>query len=167
MRQGCQFLWKIDNWSQRAVEASSGRKTLIKSPPFYSGRYGYKMGLTLMPNGDGAGKTFWIFLRVFHYFLQFSSYGSLAVDCTLFSPAFRCDCTNIAVIEIMYCCCIQLYFELRIRWRLHDAILWRQTRFRLGRFRDSSDLIQKVSPISDMQNANFIDSVTRKGLTPP
>ncbi|XP_077969741.1 TNF receptor-associated factor 4-like isoform X1 [Styela clava] len=54
--QGCQLLWKVDNWAQRVVEANSGKKTILRSPPFYTGKYGYKLALTLMPNGDGKAK---------------------------------------------------------------------------------------------------------------
>lgn len=52
---GCQMLWKIDSWAQRVVDATSGKKTILRSPPFFTGKYGYKLALTLLPNGDGMG----------------------------------------------------------------------------------------------------------------
>lgn len=49
------MLWKIDEWSKRRSDAISGKKTVLRSPPFYTGKYEYKLALSLVPNGDGPG----------------------------------------------------------------------------------------------------------------
>lgn len=51
------FVWKIDHFSRRFEEAVSGKTPSIYSPPFYVGRFGYKVCVCLYPNGDGRGKT--------------------------------------------------------------------------------------------------------------
>lgn len=53
---GSQLLWKIDNYSQKFNEAKTGNKTTIFSPPFLTGRHGYKMALSACLFGDGKGK---------------------------------------------------------------------------------------------------------------
>ena len=50
------YLWKIDQYSRRFQEAVSGKTPSIYSPPFYVGRFGYKVCARLYPNGDGMGK---------------------------------------------------------------------------------------------------------------
>ena len=50
------YLWKIDQYSGRFQEALSGKTLSIYSPPFYVGRFGYKVCARLYPNGDGMGK---------------------------------------------------------------------------------------------------------------
>lgn len=50
------YIWKIDEWSKRVREARIGKTTSIYSPPFYVGRYGYKVCGRLYPCGDGIGK---------------------------------------------------------------------------------------------------------------
>ena len=50
------YLWKIDQYSRRFQEAVSGKTSSIYSPPFYVGRFGYKVCACLYPNGDGMGK---------------------------------------------------------------------------------------------------------------
>jgi len=50
------YLWKIDQYSRRFQEAFSGKTPSIYSPPFYVGRFGYKVCARLYPNGDGMGK---------------------------------------------------------------------------------------------------------------
>ena len=50
------YIWKIDQYSRRFQEAVSGRTPSIYSPPFYVGRFGYKVCTRLYPNGDGVGK---------------------------------------------------------------------------------------------------------------
>ena len=37
------YLWKIDQYSRRFQEAVSGKTSSIYSPPFYVGRFGYKV----------------------------------------------------------------------------------------------------------------------------
>ena len=50
------YIWKIDRYSQRFQEAVAGKTPSIYSPPFYIGRFGYKVCARLYPNGDGIGK---------------------------------------------------------------------------------------------------------------
>ena len=50
------YIWKIDHYSHRFQEAVSGKTLSIYSPPFYVGRFGYKVCARLYPNGDGIGK---------------------------------------------------------------------------------------------------------------
>ena len=50
------YIWKIDHYSHRFQEAVSGKTLSIYSPPFYIGRFGYKVCARLYPNGDGIGK---------------------------------------------------------------------------------------------------------------
>ncbi|KAL9953814.1 hypothetical protein ACROYT_G041280 [Oculina patagonica] len=50
------YVWKIDHYSRRFQESVSGRTPSIYSPPFYVGRFGYKVCARLYPNGDGIGK---------------------------------------------------------------------------------------------------------------
>jgi len=50
------YIWKIDHCSRRFQEAVSGKTLSIYSPPFYVGRFGYKVCARMYPNGDGIGK---------------------------------------------------------------------------------------------------------------
>ena len=50
------YVWKIDRYSHRFEEAVSRKTLSIYSPPFYVGRFGYKVCARLYPNGDGTGK---------------------------------------------------------------------------------------------------------------
>ena len=50
------YIWKIDRYSLRFQEAVAGKTPSIYSPPFYIGRFGYKVCARLYPNGDGIGK---------------------------------------------------------------------------------------------------------------
>ena len=50
------YIWKIDHYSRRFQEAVSGKTISIYSPPFYVGRFGYKVCARLYANGDGIGK---------------------------------------------------------------------------------------------------------------
>ena len=49
------FLWRIPEVARRKRDAIDGRITSIYSPPFYSGRNGYKMCIRAYLNGDGIG----------------------------------------------------------------------------------------------------------------
>ena len=51
------FLWRIPEMSRRRREAKEGKITSIYSPPFYTGRNGYKMCVRAYLNGDGQGYT--------------------------------------------------------------------------------------------------------------
>ena len=49
------FLWRIPDISRRRRDAIEERITSIYSPPFYTGRNGYKMCIRAYLNGDGIG----------------------------------------------------------------------------------------------------------------
>ena len=50
------FLWRIPEVHRKIRDAKMGRITSIYSPPFYTGRNGYKMCIRAYLNGDGAGE---------------------------------------------------------------------------------------------------------------
>ena len=50
------FLWRIPEVLRRIEDAKLGRITSIYSPPFYTGRNGYKMCIRAYLNGDGSGE---------------------------------------------------------------------------------------------------------------
>ena len=50
------IVWKIPELAQRMYKAKNGKYTSLFSMPFYTSRYGYKVGLRMYPNGDGIGK---------------------------------------------------------------------------------------------------------------
>ena len=50
------FLWRIPDMRRRIRDAKIGRITSIYSPPFYTGRNGYKMCIRAYLNGDGSGE---------------------------------------------------------------------------------------------------------------
>ncbi len=52
---GAQLLWKVDNYQQKFNEAKAGSRPTIFSPPFLTGRHGYKMALSACLFGDGKG----------------------------------------------------------------------------------------------------------------
>lgn len=49
------FLWRIPDVARRRKDALEERITSIYSPPFYTGRNGYKMCVRAYLNGDGIG----------------------------------------------------------------------------------------------------------------
>ena len=49
------FLWRIPDIRRRRRDAIDGKITSIYSPPFYTGRNGYKMCIRAYLNGDGIG----------------------------------------------------------------------------------------------------------------
>ncbi|XP_065899560.1 TNF receptor-associated factor 3-like isoform X2 [Dysidea avara] len=50
------FLWRIPEIRRRTRDAKIGRITSIYSPPFYTGRNGYKICIRAYLNGDGTGE---------------------------------------------------------------------------------------------------------------
>ena len=50
------FLWRIPEMRRRIRDAKIGRITSIYSPPFYTGRNGYKICIRAYLNGDGTGE---------------------------------------------------------------------------------------------------------------
>ena len=50
------YVWKITGFSEILRQAKNGRNNKLDSPPFYTGTYGYKLKLSINPNGDGSGK---------------------------------------------------------------------------------------------------------------
>ena len=51
------FVWRIPNVSHRRRDAIEEKITSIYSPPFYTGRNGYKVCIRAFLNGDGSGHT--------------------------------------------------------------------------------------------------------------
>lgn len=49
------FLWHIPEIARRKCDAIEERVTSIYSPPFYTGRNGYRMCIRAYLNGDGMG----------------------------------------------------------------------------------------------------------------
>jgi len=50
------FIWRIPEVRRKTQDAVIGHITSIYSPPFYTGRNGYKMCIRAYLNGDGSGK---------------------------------------------------------------------------------------------------------------
>ena len=50
------FLWRVPDMKRRVRDAKIGRITSIYSPPFYTGKNGYKMCIRAYLNGDGGGE---------------------------------------------------------------------------------------------------------------
>ena len=50
------FVWKVEYFRQMLKAAKSGLDTMLSSGIFFTGPNGYKLMLTLYPNGFGAGK---------------------------------------------------------------------------------------------------------------
>lgn len=50
-----QMVWRIDNFQERLDQAKQGQNTVIYSPPFKTHAQGYKIMVSLCPNGDGKG----------------------------------------------------------------------------------------------------------------
>ena len=50
------FLWRVPDMRRRIRDAKMRRITSIHSPPFYTGRNGYKMCTRAYLNGDGSGE---------------------------------------------------------------------------------------------------------------
>ena len=51
-----QLLWKIDNWEAKMNEAKSGKRPILNSVPFFTGKHQYKLSLCLLPYGDKGGE---------------------------------------------------------------------------------------------------------------
>ena len=51
-----EYLWHIPEVNEKICNARSGHSIYIESPPFYTGRNGYKMCIRAYLNGDGTGK---------------------------------------------------------------------------------------------------------------
>ena len=50
------FVWKLSAFSEMLLQAKRGRNVKIHSTPFYTAPFGYKLKLSVKPNGDGSGK---------------------------------------------------------------------------------------------------------------
>ena len=50
------FVWKLSAFSEMLRQAKQGRNVKIHSTPFYTVPFGYKLKLSVKPNGDGSGK---------------------------------------------------------------------------------------------------------------
>ena len=62
------FIWKIDNFSEMLRKAKREEKFKIRSQPFYTHNCGYKLQLSLYPNGNGSGTN--SHLSVYNYVLK-------------------------------------------------------------------------------------------------
>lgn len=49
------IMWKIADYSKKLQVAQSEQAIEIKSPPFFTHRYGYKLQLSAFLNGNGSG----------------------------------------------------------------------------------------------------------------
>ena len=56
MKTAKRFIWKIENYSGKYRAAKREENINIKSDPFYTDSYGYKLELSLYPNGLKSGK---------------------------------------------------------------------------------------------------------------
>lgn len=50
------FVWKVTGFDDILRQAKHGRNNKMDSDPFYTGKYGYKLKLSVNPNGDGSGR---------------------------------------------------------------------------------------------------------------
>lgn len=50
------FVWKVTGFDDILRQAKHGRNNEMDSDPFYTGKYGYKLKLSVNPNGDGSGR---------------------------------------------------------------------------------------------------------------
>jgi hypothetical protein len=58
-----QLLWKIRDYRRVYEEATNETRITIQSPIFDTHRNGYKMQLSMCPNGDGKGRSITIAAR--------------------------------------------------------------------------------------------------------
>ena len=68
------YIWKIDRFSKRSLEALTGKITALHSAPLYTSRFGYRFCLKVYLNGDGMGKCSHISL---FFVLMHSEYDDL------------------------------------------------------------------------------------------
>lgn len=52
----CQLIWKITDFREKVADAKAGKKRILYSSAFETHPYGYKMAVSLVPNGDGQGQ---------------------------------------------------------------------------------------------------------------
>ena len=52
---GAQLVWKIEGYEEKMKESKAGQKPTIFSPPFLTGRHGYKLAMSASLYGDGKG----------------------------------------------------------------------------------------------------------------
>ncbi len=50
------FIWKISNFSELLRQAKTGGEVNVESHPFYTESYGYRLKVSVYPNGNGFGK---------------------------------------------------------------------------------------------------------------
>ncbi|XP_065181189.1 TNF receptor-associated factor 5-like [Sycon ciliatum] len=50
------LIWKVEGFEKLLQDAKADKKRALYSPPFYTGRHGYKLCIRLYPNGDGPGR---------------------------------------------------------------------------------------------------------------
>ncbi|XP_068731079.1 TNF receptor-associated factor 4-like [Montipora capricornis] len=64
----CVYLWKIRGFRELLRQARAGYKDEIKSAPFYTSEFGYKVRMSLYPNGNGEGKN--TYLSIFIHIMK-------------------------------------------------------------------------------------------------
>lgn len=62
------FIWKVENYSEKYRAAKREENRKITSDPFYTDSYGYKLQLSLYPNGNKSGKN--SHLSLYSYLLE-------------------------------------------------------------------------------------------------
>ena len=50
------LIWRIANYTQKLHEAKAKGGLELKSEPFMTSRYGYKLGASIFPDGNGSGE---------------------------------------------------------------------------------------------------------------
>ncbi|KAI6171567.1 Trf-1 [Aphelenchoides bicaudatus] len=61
---GAQYIWRINRYQHRYEEARANVKPLMFSPPFLSGRHGYKLILSAALFGDGPARGHYISIYI-------------------------------------------------------------------------------------------------------
>ncbi|XP_068683709.1 TNF receptor-associated factor 4-like isoform X2 [Montipora foliosa] len=64
----CVYLWKIGSYHESLRRAKIGHKVQMKSTSFHTDEFGYKVRMSLYPNGDGKGKN--THLSIFLYIMK-------------------------------------------------------------------------------------------------
>ncbi|XP_068683242.1 TNF receptor-associated factor 6-like [Montipora foliosa] len=66
--KACVYLWKIRGFHELLRQAKAGYKDEIDSAPFYTSEFGYRVRMTLCPNGYGEGEN--THLSIFIYIMK-------------------------------------------------------------------------------------------------
>ena len=58
------FVWRVDDFSEVLEAAMDGSNEAIYSPPFYSGKQGYKLKACMFPDGDQSNRNRYMSLSI-------------------------------------------------------------------------------------------------------